>query len=477
MDCWAAGLDSTPRRAPGDGPRREGGALAEPRRARPGRPAAPQAQCAGHGLAPRPSANGPRGRGGGGSIWDIELTREGPSYTIDTLRALKRARPEDELYFIIGADTVGDCPRGARRRACSARRGSWSSAGLRPRGRAPRRGRRPRRGGRARPARAGGECRRGRRSTEVRRLIREDAPGWEALLPPGVPEVIKAERLYGRSFVTQVATVDKLSRFEGQRHRGPWLGPPAPGQRQGRLRRLRDGSGFLQCVGGEGASWPTRSSTASRRPDPGVGGHGHAACRAQGRRARRAATSSTSPPRRRSTARGQYPISPKEHGTDFLMDHRHLWLRSQRQHAILRVRHDDHQGRPRLLRRARLHARRRADLHAERVRGDVDALRDRLPRRARRTSTQSGQLYMEAAALAFGKVVLLRPDVPRREVEDAPPPRRVLDGRARGRVHATSTATWTLAEDFLCVRRRRACSRRGATSSRSSSATSRSSRT
>src|SRR4029077_13253103 len=35
-----------------------------------------------------------------------------------------------------------------------------------------------------------------------------------------------------------------------------------------------------------------------------------------------------------------YPITPKDHGIDFLMDHRHLWLRSQRQHAILRVRHE-----------------------------------------------------------------------------------------------------------------------------------------
>src|SRR5579863_4750880 len=33
-----------------------------------------------------------------------------------------------------------------------------------------------------------------------------------------------------------------------------------------------------------------------------------------------------------------YPITPKDHGIDFLMDHRHLWLRSKRQHAILRVR-------------------------------------------------------------------------------------------------------------------------------------------
>src|SRR5215470_6090229 len=36
----------------------------------------------------------------------------------------------------------------------------------------------------------------------------------------------------------------------------------------------------------------------------------------------------------------EYPISPKEHGVEFLMDHRHLWLRSRRQHAILRVRHE-----------------------------------------------------------------------------------------------------------------------------------------
>ena len=35
----------------------------------------------------------------------------------------------------------------------------------------------------------------------------------------------------------------------------------------------------------------------------------------------------------------EYPIGPKEHGTDFLMDNRHLWLRSKRQHAIVRVRH------------------------------------------------------------------------------------------------------------------------------------------
>ena len=35
-----------------------------------------------------------------------------------------------------------------------------------------------------------------------------------------------------------------------------------------------------------------------------------------------------------------FPIQPKEHGVGFLMEHRHLWLRSNRQHAILRIRHE-----------------------------------------------------------------------------------------------------------------------------------------
>src|SRR5215204_1777936 len=34
-----------------------------------------------------------------------------------------------------------------------------------------------------------------------------------------------------------------------------------------------------------------------------------------------------------------YPITPKEHGTEFLMDHRHLWIRSRKQNAVLKVRH------------------------------------------------------------------------------------------------------------------------------------------
>ncbi len=35
-----------------------------------------------------------------------------------------------------------------------------------------------------------------------------------------------------------------------------------------------------------------------------------------------------------------YPITPKEHGTEFLMDHRHLWLRSKRQHEVMKIRNE-----------------------------------------------------------------------------------------------------------------------------------------
>ena len=39
---------------------------------------------------------------------DVELRRAGPSYTADTLAELKRERPEDELFLIVGSDTLGE---------------------------------------------------------------------------------------------------------------------------------------------------------------------------------------------------------------------------------------------------------------------------------------------------------------------------------------------------------------------------------
>jgi len=104
----------------------------------------------------------------------------------------------------------------------------------------------------------------------------------------------------------------------------------------------------------------------------------------------------------------EYPISKKEHGVDFLMDNRHLWLRSTRQHAIMRIRHE-------IIRAAR----------------EFFDIRDFIlidtpiftPNAAEGTTTlfsteyfgreafltQSGQLYGEAAAMAFGKIYCFGP--------------------------------------------------------------------
>ena len=104
----------------------------------------------------------------------------------------------------------------------------------------------------------------------------------------------------------------------------------------------------------------------------------------------------------------EYPISPKEHGVDFLMDHRHLWLRSSRQHAILRVRSE-------IIKAIR-------DLYDDRGFTLIDAPIF-TPSACEGTTTlfetdyfgekafltQSGQLYLEAAAMAFGKVYCFGP--------------------------------------------------------------------
>jgi asparaginyl-tRNA synthetase len=103
-----------------------------------------------------------------------------------------------------------------------------------------------------------------------------------------------------------------------------------------------------------------------------------------------------------------YPITPKEHGVAFLLDHRHLWLRSTRQHAILRVRstiiracRDYFDGKGFTLLDAPIFTPAACEgtttLFATDYFGEPAYL------------TQSGQLYAEAGALAFGKVYCFGP--------------------------------------------------------------------
>jgi asparaginyl-tRNA synthetase len=104
----------------------------------------------------------------------------------------------------------------------------------------------------------------------------------------------------------------------------------------------------------------------------------------------------------------EYPITPKEHGVDFLMDHRHLWLRAPRQQAILRI-------------RAQI-----VSTFRDFMDGEGFTLVDApifTPSACEGTTTlfetqyfddkaylsQSGQLYMEAAAMALGRVYCFGP--------------------------------------------------------------------
>ena len=104
----------------------------------------------------------------------------------------------------------------------------------------------------------------------------------------------------------------------------------------------------------------------------------------------------------------EYPITPKEHGTAFLMDNRHLWLRSSRQHAILRVRaeiiraaRDFFDGRGFTLLDAPIFT--PAACEGTTTLFETDYFGDKA------YLTQSGQLYMEAGAMAFGKVYCFGP--------------------------------------------------------------------
>jgi asparaginyl-tRNA synthetase len=104
-----------------------------------------------------------------------------------------------------------------------------------------------------------------------------------------------------------------------------------------------------------------------------------------------------------------YPITPKEHGVEYLMDHRHLWLRSRRQHAILSVRAE-------VIRAVRDYLDSNGFLlmdtpiftpaacEGTTTLFGVDYFED-----SKAYLTQSGQLYNEAAAAAFGKVYCFGP--------------------------------------------------------------------
>ena len=103
-----------------------------------------------------------------------------------------------------------------------------------------------------------------------------------------------------------------------------------------------------------------------------------------------------------------YPITPKEHGIEFLLDHRHLWLRSRRPFAVMRIRHeiirairDFFDGRGFICFDAPI-------LTGAAVEGTTTLFEVKYFDDTAYLS-QSGQLYAEAGALAFGKVYTFGP--------------------------------------------------------------------
>jgi len=132
-----------------------------------------------------------------------------------------------------------------------------------------------------------------------------------------------------------LAYIEDIARHEGQRViiRG-WLHAR---RSSGRIHFLtvRDGSGFIQGVMSKAAVDEDTFRTADHLTQETsiiVSGAVRADARAPGGFEIDLATLEVVGPS------ADYPITPKEHGVDFLMDRRHLWIRSERQSAVLRVR-------------------------------------------------------------------------------------------------------------------------------------------
>lgn len=104
-----------------------------------------------------------------------------------------------------------------------------------------------------------------------------------------------------------------------------------------------------------------------------------------------------------------YPISPKEHGTEFLMDHRHLWLRSRRQHAVLKVRHTVVQAVRNFLDSDGFTLCDAPIFTPAACEGTTTLFEVDYFEGEKAYLTQSGQLYNEATAAAFGKVYCFGP--------------------------------------------------------------------
>lgn len=103
-----------------------------------------------------------------------------------------------------------------------------------------------------------------------------------------------------------------------------------------------------------------------------------------------------------------YPITPKEHGTDFLMDHRHLWLRSRKQHAVMQIRNELIRATYEFFNKEGFTKVDPPILTGSAPEGTTELFHTNYFDQEAYLS-QSGQLYLEAAAMAMGKVFSFGP--------------------------------------------------------------------
>ncbi|WP_345239042.1 asparagine--tRNA ligase [Pontibacillus salipaludis] len=103
-----------------------------------------------------------------------------------------------------------------------------------------------------------------------------------------------------------------------------------------------------------------------------------------------------------------YPITPKNHGPEFLLDHRHLWLRSKKQHAIMKVRNEIIRSTYEFFNNNGYTKIDPPILTGSSAEGTTELFHTKYFEEDAYLS-QSGQLYMEAAAMAFGKVFSFGP--------------------------------------------------------------------
>jgi asparaginyl-tRNA synthetase len=103
-----------------------------------------------------------------------------------------------------------------------------------------------------------------------------------------------------------------------------------------------------------------------------------------------------------------YPITPKEHGTEFLMDHRHLWLRSKRQHAVMKVRNEIIRATYEFFNNQGFTKVDPPILTGSSPEGGSELFHTKYFEEDAFLS-QSGQLHLEAAAMALGKVFSFGP--------------------------------------------------------------------